>query len=301
MEEEKPIESNAAVEKIVKIVEEIERKAQDRAWKQIFDFYNIHEHDFDAAPFSITAKQINTATTTLTLPSEKEARILVKHDTRENRPRIFREKGLFMLATQNGVYSIIKGEGYIDIPPIKTTTEVYTSKLDFQLDTSKIGNSEMQHLDFAYASSLIRTFLNDDSLVLTIRGKKFSPDAGFKFLAGKHEIEARSVQTEVDSGYEGRSQIVLVEAKATGKRNTIIRQLYYPFRQWQHHTKKQVVTLFFETYRNVYSFWEFQFPDPMNYNSITLTRAQSFTIKENASQDEGQSIKITPASTAIEE
>lgn len=190
------------------------------------------------------------------------------------------ERGLFILPTRNGVYSIIKGEGYIDIPSVKTTTEVYVSKLDFSLDTAKIGNSEMQHLDFAYAANLIRTFWEDESLVLTIRGKKYSPDAGFKFFVGEQEIEARSVQTEVDSGYEGRTQIMLVEAKATGKRNTIIRQLYYPFRQWQHHTPKKVVTLFFETYGNVYSLWEFQFLNPYDYNSIELTRAQSFTIKE---------------------
>jgi hypothetical protein len=277
MEEEKVIE---AVQAIEKIAEEVEKKAKDRAWKQIFDVYNLHEHDFDASPISITATQIKAATADLKLTSEREPRILAKHDTRESRPRIFQDNGLFMLPTQNGVYSIIKGEGFVDIPPIETVTEIYTSKLDFQLDTSKIGNSEMQHLDFAYASSLIRTFLDDDSLVLTIRGRKFSPDAGFKFSVGKHEIEARSVQTEVDSGYEGRKQIVLVEAKATGKRNTIIRQLYYPFRQWQHHTEKQIATLFFESYRNVYSLWEFQFPDPTNYNSITLTRAQSFTINE---------------------
>ena len=35
------------------------------------------------------------------------------------------------------------------------------------LDTSQIGNSEMQHLDYAYASSLVRTFLEDETLVLT--------------------------------------------------------------------------------------------------------------------------------------
>jgi hypothetical protein len=276
MEAKDPIE-----EAVEKVVEEIEKKAVDRAWKQIFDFYNLHEYDFDAAPFSITATQIKAATANLILTSEREPRLLVKHDTRESRPRIFQEMGLFMLATQNGVYSIIRGEGFIDIPSIETVNEVYISKLDFELDTPKIGNSEMQHLDFAYASSLIRTFLDDESLVLTIRGRKFSPNTGFKFFVGKHEIEARSVQTEVDSGYEGRKQVVLVEAKTTGKRNTIIRQLYYPFRQWQHHTEKQVATLFFETRNNVYSLWEFQFPDQNDYNSITLTRAQSFTIKEN--------------------
>ena len=30
----------------------------------------------------------------------------------------------------------------------------------------------MQHLDFAYASSLVRSFLEDESLVLTIRGRQ---------------------------------------------------------------------------------------------------------------------------------
>jgi hypothetical protein len=43
----------------------------------------------------------------------------------------------------------------------------------------------MQHLDFAYASSLIRTFLQDDSLVLTIRGRKYTPK--FEFHAGAYK------------------------------------------------------------------------------------------------------------------
>ena len=80
----------------------------------------------------------------------------------------------FLLPVKNGYYNIIKGEGYVDIPEIKKEVEFYSSKLDFQLDTSKIGDSEMQHLDYAYAASLIRTFMDDPSLVLTIRGRKYS-------------------------------------------------------------------------------------------------------------------------------
>ena len=75
----------------------------------------------------------------------------------------------------------------------------------------------MQHLDFAYASSLIRTFMNDDSLVLTIRGRKYTPS--FSFKVGKQLIETQSVQTEVDGGYEGRKNVVLIEAK-NSKRET---------------------------------------------------------------------------------
>ena len=259
----------------------IEKRARDRAWRQIFETYRLQEHDFDSAPLSITAAQIKEATRNLETTGGREVRILCKQDTRESRPRVFQERGLFILPTRNGIYSIIKGEGYIDIPPVAATTDIYTSKLDFQLDTVKIGNSEMQHLDFAYATSLIRTFLEDDSLVLTIRGRKYTPDVGFRFFVGKHQIEVRSVQTEVDAGYEGRKQVVLIEAKATGNRNTIIRQLYYPFRQWQHHTAKNVLTIFFEKLGDTYSLWQFQFRNVSDYNSIELAKAQSFRIVGN--------------------
>lgn len=254
----------------------IEKRAKDIAWARVFEVCNLHKHDFNNSPYSITATEIKRMVTGLI--KTPEPRILCKQDTRESRPRIFQEKGLFILPSRNGIYSIIKGEGYLDIPPIEEKFKIYTSKLDFALDTTKIGDSEMQHLDFAYASSLIRTFLDDESLVLTIRGRKYSPVDGFKFFVGKHEIEARSVQTEVDAGYEGRRQVVLIEAKARNQNNTIIRQLYYPFRQWQHHTAKKVVPVFFDKFQDTFRLWQFRFQDVLNYNSIELVKAQSFQI-----------------------
>ncbi|MCD4760289.1 hypothetical protein K8R42_00130, partial [bacterium] len=168
---------------------------------------------------------------------------------------------------------------YVDIPEIKKTTTVYSSKLDFNLDTSEVGDSEMQHLDFAYASSLIRTFMDDKSLVLTIRGRKYTPN--FDFKVGKQKIEVASVQTEVDAGYEGKNQIVLIEAKNSVSTNVIIRQLYYPFRQWQNYTKKKITTLFFEKSHkdNIYSIWQFKFKDVNDYNSIEIFKSGKFIIK----------------------
>jgi hypothetical protein len=129
---------------------------------------------------------------------------------------------------------------------------------------------------FAYATSLIRTFLDDDSLILTIRGRKYSPQ--FSFKVGNQQIEVESVQTEVDSGYEGRNQIVLIEAKNSSTRNTIIRQLFYPFRQWQSYSSKQVKTLFFEKRDNNYSLWQFAFDNPDDYNSIKLVKSARYEI-----------------------
>ncbi len=257
-----------------------------KPWQSIFDFFKIYKHNFKKSPFEITAKQIKEATLNagFKTTNETEARVLAKQDTRESRPEIFIENNLFLLPIKNGNYAILEGEGYVDIPEIKTKIKTYHSKLDFELETSQIGNSEMQHLDFAYASSLIRTFLKDDSLVLTIRGRKYTPK--FEFYAGKYQqlIQTESVQTEVDAGYEGKNQIVLIEAKNSIKKdlvskNTIIRQLYYPFRQWQIHTQKTVNMLFFEKQGDFYSIWEFGFEEADNYNSIKLLKSDKFEIK----------------------
>ncbi len=152
-------------------------------------------------------------------------------------------------------------------------------KLDFILDTTKIGDSEMQHLDFAYAASLIRTFMGDPSLILTIRGRKRTTD--FEFYVGKQLIKVLGVQTEVDAGYEGKEQVVLIEAKNLGADNVIIRQLYYPFKQWKNHTKKKIITLFFnkDHIQNIYSIWQFEFTNIDDYNSIKLVKSGKFKIK----------------------
>lgn len=247
------------------------------SWKAIFEKYHIQSHDFNKSPFVITAEQIKKATAHFEKTNEKEVRILCKQDCREDRPNVFIENDLFLLPVKNGKYVIVKGEGYVDIPEITDTIVLYKSKLDFELDTSKVGNSEMQHLDFAYAASLIRSFLSDDTLVLTIRGRKYTPK--FSFAVGAQRIEVDGVQTEVDAGYEGKAQIALIEAKNSKTKNVIIRQLFYPFRQWANHSKKKVVTLFFEKRSGYYSLWQFEFSDKNDYNSIALVKSQRFQIK----------------------
>lgn len=252
--------------------------ANSVSWEKIVKDNKILEHDFKKMPFVLSAIQIKKSVQDFSSTAEKEVRILCKQDSREDRPQVFKDNNLFLLPVKNGIYNIVQGEGYVDIPEIKAEVEVYKSKLDFELDTSVVGNSEMQHLDYAYAASLIRTFVKDPTLVLTIRGRKYTPQ--FDFYVNKQLIEVRSVQTEVDAGYEGEEKIVLIEAKSSGSKNTIIRQLYYPFRQWQKYSKKKVTTLFFEKdlVENIFSIWEFGFKDIKDYNSINLVRAGRFKI-----------------------
>lgn len=258
--------------------------ASNLAWQRIFDELNLYEHDFDNSPAVITAAQIKQACQNFTRVADKEVRILCKQDSRRDRPQIFVERNLFILPKQNGSYYIVKGEGYIDIPDITTDIIDYHSVLDFELQSSRLGNSEMQHVDFAYANSLIRTFMNDPSLVLTIRGRKYSPV--FTCCVGGFGLEISSIQTEVDAGYEGRDSIVLVEAKNSATIDTIIRQIYFPFRQWAAQIQdKSIYTLFFEKRllqgELIYYIWQFGFQDVNDYNSIHLIRSARYRIIQN--------------------
>lgn len=259
------------------MVEHNDESSSSRSWGAIFDRYDIGDHDFDVEPFPVTASQIKVACQDFEKTSEKEVRILCKQDTRESRPMIFHKMGLFLLPIKNGEYSIIKGEGYVDIPSIESPTFEYQSDFAFKLETARVGNSEMQYLDSAYAFSLIRHFIQDESLVLTIRGRKYTPE--FNFHASGFPLTARGVQTEVDGGYEGRDQVVLIEAKNAKTSNTIIRQMYYPFRQWQEYTEKPITTLFFQrTEDDEYHIWQFGFDDKYDYDSIRLLKSARYKI-----------------------
>lgn len=254
--------------------------AKDVPWKKIFDDYDIYSHNFDSSPYILTADDIKKSVGNFNSTSDREVRTLCKQDTRKSRPSVFKELGLYILPKKNGEYYIIKGDGYVDIPNIETPIIDYKKQLPFELESSSVGNSEMQFVDFAYANSLIRTFMEDDSLVLTIRGRKYTPM--FEFKAGGLTLTAESVQTEVDAGYEGKDSIVLLEAKNSGASDTIIRQLYYPFRQWSINTSKPVKTLFFEKKivkrENIFHLWLFDFTDTEDYNSIRLIRSGRYRI-----------------------
>lgn len=252
--------------------------ASNISWNKIVHDFKILDHDFSTKPFPITAAQIKQSVAGLSTTGEREVRLLCKQDTREQRPQVFKDNNLFLLPTMNGHYAILKGDGYLDIPTVEAQQKQYASKLEFKLESAEVGNSEMQHLDYAYAVSLIRTFCEDPTLVLTIRGRKYTPEFSFNFH--RQAVAVKGVQTEVDAGFEGKNQIVLIEAKNSKTTNTIIRQLYYPYRQWTEMTSKKVRTLFFEKRGAVYNIWEFTFSDIHQYESIELLKTASYVISE---------------------
>lgn len=251
--------------------------ARELPWKKIYEEY-FEGHDFDVCPANLTAGMVKQATRDFSKTSDREVRVIMKIDCREDLPKVLRDNGLFVLPVKNGEYVVVKGEGYFDLHPLPEI-ENFSSTLDFELKSAKVGTSEMQHVDYAFNTGLLHHFLEvSEPLFLQIRGRKYTPE--FNFDVGRFNINAASVQTEVDAGYEGRDVVVLIEAKGSSRNNFIIRQLYYPFRQWRIRTQKEVRSLFFsfDSKTDTQGLWEYEFTNENDYNSIRLVKTAKYQL-----------------------
>ncbi len=77
---------------------------------------------------------------------------------------------------------------------------------------------------------------------------------------------------------------MLIEAKAGQPPDFIIRQLFYPYRKWRIEIPaKRIRPWFFcseEVFgRRLYKFWEYEFEDDTQYQSLQLKRSESFLVE----------------------
>lgn len=142
----------------------------------------------------------------------------------------------------------------------------------------------MQHLDYSYNTGLLEHFAGVTGLRVTIRGRKRMPAIEFRIgKLGPLQVSA-GVQIEVDLGCEGRSDIVLTEAKVGQPKDFIIRQLFYPYRKWRREIPtKRILPLFFcateVSGRRLYHFWQYDFEDDAQYLSLHFKRGETFFIE----------------------
>jgi len=238
------------------------------AWEKIFN-----EIKPEGSLITISAEQIKQIT-------RVEPRMMAKFDTREDYPEILLRNGYVLLPIKNGIYTLVKGDPFHDLERINEIGE-YVSELKFKPETLFKVQGESCFLDYAYLSGLLECFLGISNLKLTIRGRSFSPF--FRFNVNNVELEVEKVQIEIDAGYESISEIVLVEAKVGMPTNFNIRQLYYPYRSWYKRLPhKRIIPVFFvyDKRYKTYNFWQYEFADHEEYNSISLVKSKSFIIKQ---------------------
>ena len=213
-----------------------------------------------------------------------ELRLMAKMDSTEDVPAALRRHGYFLLPVKNGEYVLVRGNGFHALETFPKPPTIFRPQLDFELMTLGVGDSEMQHLDYCFNVGLFEHFAGVTGLRQTIRGKKRMP--AFDFSVGKVgpiKVE-KGVQVEVDSGCEGRDEIILIEAKNGQPPDFIIRQLFYPYRKWRWEIPQKKIRPWFFCSREVagrriYEFWEYSFEDDLHYQSLKLRRNESFLIQ----------------------
>jgi hypothetical protein len=227
--------------------------ANDSAWEH---YIKAKKLKLDGKEYVVNADELKEIT-------KREPRLLAKFDDPAHLPRILRENGYVVMAITNGSYRLIKGNIFSQIARCQTQ-KTLKSEIAFPLATVGRGSGESEYLDNAFNTGILEDFVRAEKLYLTIRGRERSKPFKFKISGNSSSIAVNGVQIEVDAGYEGERDVVLVEAKIGARDSFNIRQLYYPFRHFSILVpNKRVRTLFFEydLSRATYTFYEFAFAD----------------------------------------
>ncbi len=216
-----------------------------------------------------------------------EPRNMAKMDSSSDRPSIFREHGLFLLPVRNGVYALLRGEGYHRLEWERVEDEgSYRCHMDFRSFLEDMGASEAQHVELAFSSGLLSRVLGRFPLYPSLRGRKYSPP--FSFVAGGVRLQVRSVQYEVDACYESEEDVCLFEVKMGRPDDFHVRQLYYPYRSLLHHLRRTrdrrpVRCIFMCCSDEGYTFFEYVFREEECYDSIELVRAGRWRLEPSSS------------------
>lgn len=246
----------------------------DIAWERLFEKYKILENIERDGIFEISASQIN---------EFREARLMTKFDHRKNLPGIFKKYKLSILPITRGSYVLSQFRAYKDfdekdIEIIKVSFPTHIESIDFENITS-----EATALNCAYVSGILADFIEDDEILPTVSGRMSSENFDFfiqTYLETSVLVSVSNSQVEIDGGYEGLKTLSLIEAKNSISDDFLIRQLYYPYRLWAKKTSKQVKSLFLTYSNGIFSFYEYEFCDPKNYNSLSLIKHNKYTIEK---------------------
>lgn len=249
----------------------------DIAWNKIFDELDVSQKILEQGKFVITAQQIKGI-------SGREPRLMAKFDHGENLPKVFRDNGLAILPISRGSYVISNFNVYHqfeveDAPIERLSLPSYIQSLD----ADNIF-SETVALNSAFASGMLKDFLDDEELLSTVSGRMKSGDLEFSIDNTRTNVPQRvtvnNAQIEIDAAYEGIESLAIFEAKNDLSSDFLVRQLYYPFLTWSNKMTKSVRPVFLVYSNGIYRLYEYGFERSDSYNSIKLVKHKRYSVED---------------------
>ena len=257
------------------------KKTVAQLWEEIFEKYNILDKINENGMFKITADQIR---------EFKEPRLMAKFDYSKQLPFVFKNNGLGILPIKNGEYVIGKFNLFEKLTDTGIeNVEIKKVQLPDFIETIDPDNiySESNALNVALLSGMLNDAFEEE-LFETIQGKMRTNE--FKFEINSVDnvsslVNVNGAAIEIDGGYEGKSKLVLIEAKNNLPDDFIIRQLYYPYRFWKDKVAKIVIPAFFAYENGIYNIFIYNFNDDNNYNSLELNTIKRYMLSSESSDD----------------
>ncbi len=245
----------------------------DNAWEKLFEKYNILENINLNGFYKIESRMIN---------EFRESRLMAKFDHYVNLPRIFKNHKLSILPISRSEYLIGTFSSYYKVEYDETIENVPVS-LPHHIESIDCNNlySENAALHCANITGIISDLMNEEAM-LTISGRMSSNSFNYSIRSSTNDsmfpINVRNSQIEIDAGFEGEGSLYLIEAKNITVDDFLIRQLYYPYRLWREKITKSIIPVFMTYSNDIFSFFIFEFKNPLEYNSLHLLKQKNYVI-----------------------
>lgn len=243
------------------------------AWSVLFRENRIIDYELEKKGiYYISADTIN---------NYREARLMTKFDHSINLPRGFKNRKLSILPVSRGEYAMGHFEAYHSFETTDSKPAFVRFPDYIQSINPKDITSEAIALNCAYASGIVEDFVGDEELVPTVSGRMKSGEFTFDINDvqdhSSRVLAVNNSQIEIDAAYEGLETLTIIEAKRTVSEDFLVRQLYYPFRRWIEEVDKKVKPIYLVYSNGILQFYEYEFEDPFNYNSLKLVKQKSYT------------------------
>jgi hypothetical protein len=251
----------------------------DLAWKQVFSSLPVLEQVKKVGYFDITASDLKKT-------ANREPRLLAKIDYESNRPEVFAENQLNVLAISNSSYRIGNFNPFFKLPDwnlLSTTPVSLQPSADLETLSTREISSENAVIYSAYSSSMIERFCGEE-VVPTVSGRMRT--GKFSFSVDSYEYKAQNIevngaQVEIDAGFEGKESFNIFEVKNSISSNFNLRQVYYPYALWNAAINKPVRNIFLTHSNNIFDFYEIDFLVDLNLSSASLVKHARYTLGTN--------------------
>ncbi len=185
-----------------------------------------------------------------------------------------------MLPIKNGTYMLTNHDIYKELI-YDTTTTITKIGRDTSSLVLRIGQSETSLIDnLRYSGVFERPEILGEPITHgpLLNGRH---RCDINLTLGGKDIEVQGVQYEVDSCFETKNKILLIEGKSSNKQidSFNIRQLFFPYRVLKNIVgdKKEIVCLFIHELNSVVHIWKFGFTNLTAIDSIILNGYYKYT------------------------